>query len=826
MAGADRYRWAAHPWQARGLRVLVYAVPVAGSLLLLRLAVSVTGAPTRSLWVFLLWWLAMSLAATVVVSLLYSLARRLLPLGALLELSLVFPDEAPSRFRLALRSRTVGELEEQLRRGEAPTAQEAAEMLLALAAALNVHDRITRGHSERVRAYARLLGMQLKLPDEDLDRLNWAALLHDIGKLEVSSEILNKASRPTAEEWESLRLHPLHGEALVEPLRDWLGEWVGAIGYHHERWDGTGYPRGVAGEEIPVSGRIVAIADVFDVITSARSYKTPSSPAEARAEITRCAGTQFDPRLVRAFVDISLGKMRLVVGPLSWLSHAPILARLPLTSSVGTLATGAAAIAAATATGVIDPHAVARAAPPALTHPVVVTRVPAAAAHPSLPRAVTGSAHGRRRTRPPAAGHARSPKRGRSQGHEGTAAVAASRPDAARAEPSGPAATGGSAMGAAPSVGSAPVAGAPTTTAPHEPPPPAATPPKAPSPAQPPAGGGGSTPPPAVNDAPTFSAGGSQSVLEDAGAQTVTGWATAISPGPADEAAQTVTFTVSASNPGLFSVQPAVAPNGTLTYTPAANANGAATITVNAHDNGGTASGGSDTSATRTATITIAPVNDAPDFSAGGSQSVLEDAGAQTVTGWATAISPGPADEAAQTVTFTVSASNPGLFSVQPAVAPNGTLTYTPAANANGAATITVNAHDNGGTASGGSDTSATRTATITIAPVNDAPSFAAGSNRSAVSLLGAQSVPGWATAISPGPSDEAAQTVTFIVSASNPGLFNVQPAVAPNGTLTFTPKALALGSATVTVRAVDSGGSASGGSDTSAPQTFTITIL
>ena len=110
MAGADRYRWAAHPWQARGLRVLVYAVPVAGSLLLLRLAVSVTGAPTRSLWVFLLWWLAMSLAATVVVSLLYSLARRLLPLGALLELSLVFPDEAPSRFRLALRSRTVGEL--------------------------------------------------------------------------------------------------------------------------------------------------------------------------------------------------------------------------------------------------------------------------------------------------------------------------------------------------------------------------------------------------------------------------------------------------------------------------------------------------------------------------------------------------------------------------------------------------------------------------------------------------------------------------------------------------------------------------------------------
>jgi uncharacterized repeat protein (TIGR01451 family) len=91
------------------------------------------------------------------------------------------------------------------------------------------------------------------------------------------------------------------------------------------------------------------------------------------------------------------------------------------------------------------------------------------------------------------------------------------------------------------------------------------------------------------------------------------------------------------------------------------------------------------------------------------------------------------------------------------------------------------------------------------------------------VSLLGAQTVPNWATAISAGPADEAGQTVTFTVSASNPGLFTAQPAVAPNGTLTFTPKALALGTATVTVRAVDNGG---GGSDTSPAQTFTITIL
>ena len=335
MAAADLHqpRWAAHPWRARGLRLLVYALPIACSLAFVRLVTSVTGVPTGSLWIFLLWWLAMSLTATAVVSLVFTLSRRLLPLGALLTLSLVFPDESPSRFRLALRSGTVESLEKRLRQmreaNEPATAQEAAEILLQLVSALDTHDRVTRGHAERVRAYSYSLGRQLGLAPDDLDRLNWAALLHDVGKLSISTEILNKPDKPTDEEWTQLRLHPLYGETLVEPLQEWLGAWTGAVGYHHEHWDGRGYPRGVAGEEIPLAGRIVAIADVYDVITSARSYKQPSSPTEARAELTRCAGTQFDPRLVRAFVSISLGRMRLVLGPLSWLSNAPLLARIP-----------------------------------------------------------------------------------------------------------------------------------------------------------------------------------------------------------------------------------------------------------------------------------------------------------------------------------------------------------------------------------------------------------------------------------------------------------------------------------------------------------------
>jgi hypothetical protein len=204
---------------------------------------------------------------------------------------------------------------------------------------------------------------------------------------------------------------------------------------------------------------------------------------------------------------------------------------------------------------------------------------------------------------------------------------------------------------------------------------------------------------------------------------------------------------------------------------------------------------------------------------------VVEDAAAQSAAGWATAISPGPASESSQKVTFTVATDNPGLFAVQPAIAPDGTLTYTPAANANGLATITVTAHDDGGTANGGTNTSTSQTRAITITAVNDAPTFTAGANQTVISLLGARTIPAWATSVSPGP-DEASQTVAFSVTTDKPGLFAAQPAIAPNGTLTYTPALLALGTATVTVRAIDNGGSANGGSDASSPQTFTITIL
>ena len=209
---------------------------------------------------------------------------------------------------------------------------------------------------------------------------------------------------------------------------------------------------------------------------------------------------------------------------------------------------------------------------------------------------------------------------------------------------------------------------------------------------------------------------------------------------------------------------------------------------------------------------------------AGGDKSVFEDAGAQSVA-WASAISAGPGSESSQSVSFETSSSNPGLFAAGPAVDTAGTLTFTPAANAFGSATVTVTARDTGGTANGGDD-STSASFSLTILPVNDAPGFSAGGSQVVVSLLGAQSVSGWASGISPGPANESTQTVSFAVTTNRPNLFTAQPAVSPDGTLTYTPRLLGLGVATATVRAVDTGGTANGGVDTSPSQTFTITVV
>jgi hypothetical protein len=237
----------------------------------------------------------------------------------------------------------------------------------------------------------------------------------------------------------------------------------------------------------------------------------------------------------------------------------------------------------------------------------------------------------------------------------------------------------------------------------------------------------------AVNDAPSFVVGANQTVAEDAGAQSVPNWATGISAGPADESAQALSFLVTTDNTALFSIQPSVAADGTLTFTPAANATGTAIVTIVLMDGGGTGDGGVDTSTAASFTIAVTTVNDAPSFTAGAGQTATEDAGLRSVPAWATGISAGPADESGQALSFLVTNDNSALFSIQPSVAADGTLTFSAAANASGHAIVTVVVKDNGGTADGGVDTSAAQTFAIDVAPVNDAPVLAPMGSRTVV---------------------------------------------------------------------------------------------
>lgn len=245
----------------------------------------------------------------------------------------------------------------------------AARNILALVGALAAHDRKTRGHSERVRAYTDLLSEELGLNEADRDRLRWSALLHDIGKLRVDVAILNKPGKPTNAEWDALRMHPHHGEELAGPLLPWLGVWGQAIVEHHERYDGAGYPHGLAGTDISLGGRILAVVDSFETMTAVRAYKKAMSHRTARVELARCAGAQFDGVLVRSFLNISLPRVIWAMGPFSALLQLPWATSLQYAGSRALGLTGAtAAIAGPVLAAGVVTAAVAPAAASAAPH--------------------------------------------------------------------------------------------------------------------------------------------------------------------------------------------------------------------------------------------------------------------------------------------------------------------------------------------------------------------------------------------------------------------------------------------------------------------------
>ena len=333
--------WTSRPVAAFAVRALAVVLPIAAGTVAARLTSSLFD-PSAT------WWsvVAVSLAAGVAVSMIVArLAMWLLPLALLLKMTMIFPDRAPSRAKVARRHSSKQELAARLADRDAD-ARDAAEALLELVTALGRHDRKTRGHSERVRLYCDLLGTELKLTPAEHGRLRWVGLLHDVGKLEVAAEILNKPTKLDDEEWHSVHAHPDAGARLAEPLREWLGQWHDGIRDHHEKFDGSGYPRGLAGNQISLAGRVISVVDAFETMTAARSYKAARTSADARAELTRCAGDHFDPAIVRAFLRIALPRLVWAMGPLTFLINVPWLRWVP-TASVRAADVTAAGVAGA-----------------------------------------------------------------------------------------------------------------------------------------------------------------------------------------------------------------------------------------------------------------------------------------------------------------------------------------------------------------------------------------------------------------------------------------------------------------------------------------------
>ncbi|HEV3484075.1 MAG TPA: HD domain-containing phosphohydrolase, partial [Vicinamibacterales bacterium] len=192
------------------------------------------------------------------------------------------------------RVRLMGELERLL-----------IDTIRAIAATIDAKDGYTHRHSERVAALARRIAEEMGLSVREQETAELSALLHDVGKIAVPDSILNKPERLTTTEFEEMKKHPLHGARILANIQSASVKAVlPGVQYHHEKWDGTGYPEGLAGEKIPLLGRLLGVADFIDALTSARAYRTAMPLDEVVALVAKGAGTHFDPQIAEAVVRL------------------------------------------------------------------------------------------------------------------------------------------------------------------------------------------------------------------------------------------------------------------------------------------------------------------------------------------------------------------------------------------------------------------------------------------------------------------------------------------------------------------------------------------
>jgi HD-GYP domain-containing protein (c-di-GMP phosphodiesterase class II) len=195
------------------------------------------------------------------------------------------------------------ELQSQFRQLQAAARENAAlfrSTILALANAIDAKDPYTRGHSVRVNRYSVIIARYMNLGKEDIDQIHVASVLHDVGKIGINDAILQKPGALTRDEFEVMKTHTTRGAEIMAPIPQ-MRDIIPGLRSHHERWNGSGYPDGLEGENIPLMGRIIAVADTFDAMTTRRPYQEPFTFHEAVARINELKRLAFDERVVEAF---------------------------------------------------------------------------------------------------------------------------------------------------------------------------------------------------------------------------------------------------------------------------------------------------------------------------------------------------------------------------------------------------------------------------------------------------------------------------------------------------------------------------------------------
>ena len=298
----------------------------------------------------------------------------------------------------------------------------------------------------------------------------------------------------------------------------------------------------------------------------------------------------------------------------------------------------------------------------------------------------------------------------------------------------------------------------------------------------------------AVNDPPIFEKGPDISIFEDEDRQIFTNWAKNISSGPPNEIDQNVSFVTTTLATDLFEELPQILPNGTLIFKPKPQAYGIAEVEILLKDNS------DGISSKQFFIIHIQPINDPPSFTPGTNITVMEDSGAHVITKWAKNIVSGDLFESDQEITFSVIPENASLFNQLPQINLNGDLIFSTSPDKNGETKILINISDDGGNNNGGVSMSDTYTSVITIRSLNDPPTFIKGDDITLFKNAGFQSFENWATQVTAGPEDEKDQPIHFIVTNNARHLFDIQPAITPNGTMSFKPKSDVTGEAQLSI--------------------------